>query len=135
MPTLAERKTKLMLALWELSEEMEKIGNERDRDMLEVAGNIVEDTFCVGNGRGLCITSIQEVFENKENVSARAGWDLEGICNDCRNTGEDCDSVCRLENTEKDISALSCKGCVFFSSCELPTHPADCLMYVKKESK
>jgi hypothetical protein len=130
-----------MKALWELSEEMERAGNERDKDMLEVAGNIVEDTFCTGNGKELCLSSMNDVFENKENVSAKAGKiDGDCGCNHCE-LGE----VCKEDpaecvyfqdwdkvNTERDIPILNCKGCVFFSTCEDPTHPADCLMFVEK---
>jgi len=56
----------LMKALWDLAEKLaqsEDKEDQRNAKMLEVAGNIVEDTHCSGNGKAMCIQAIEEVYE------------------------------------------------------------------------
>jgi hypothetical protein len=56
------RKVRLMKELWKLSEEVLDAGNRHDATMLEAAGNIVENSFCVGDPTDLALSAIADAL-------------------------------------------------------------------------
>jgi hypothetical protein len=56
----------LMKALWEMAEKLAQSEDETDKrnaKMLEVAGNIVENTHCLGDGEELIFKAIYDEYE------------------------------------------------------------------------
>lgn len=60
---MESRKLWLMKELWKLSEECRESGNESDAVMLEAAGNMVENTFCVGKPADLILDAAVAALE------------------------------------------------------------------------
>lgn len=61
----SNRKTQLMRELWKLSEEVREAGDADEAAMIEAAGNVVENTFCVGDPADLALSAIADAMEDR----------------------------------------------------------------------
>lgn len=57
------RKIWLMKELWKLSEAAQEAGNSSDALLLEAAGNVVENSFCIGEPADLALSAISDAME------------------------------------------------------------------------
>lgn len=54
------KKCHLMRELWKLAKQAETQGDKREAKMLTIAGNVVENTFCIGEIDDLLLYAIED---------------------------------------------------------------------------